>query len=158
MKNNRQAAIRRILSERPVETQEELAEALREMGFQATQATVSRDMKEMRLIKKPVPGGSFRYTMPEPTESFSNERLIRILRDAVIEIDRAGQLLVVKTLSGSANIAAEALDTMRIPEIIGSIAGDNTVFLAARDPDSAGKAEERIRGFLPIGGEYAAEE
>ena len=77
MKNNRQAAIRRILSERPVETQEELAEALREMGFQATQATVSRDMKEMRLIKKPVPGGSFRYTMPEPTESFSNERLIR---------------------------------------------------------------------------------
>lgn len=148
MKAKRQAAIRILLKEKMIQTQEELAEALRRDGFQVTQATVSRDMKEMHLIKVPFEEGGYRYAEPENGWSGINERLVRMLRDCVLSTEAAGQMVVVKTMSGAASTAAEALDTLEMPEIAGSIAGDNTIFLAVRDHDSAETVSDRIRELI----------
>ena len=148
MKKKRQNAIREILRSRAIQTQEELADALRELGFQVTQATVSRDMKEMHLIKKPRPEGGYCYAEPEGSWSGLSERLIRLLRDCVLQVEAAGQIVVVKTMSGAAGTAAEALDSLEMPEIAGSIAGDNTIFLASRDDSSARQVAERIQGLI----------
>ncbi len=145
LKQERQAAIRRMLEERAVRTQDELAEALAEEGFRVTQATVSRDIKEMHLVKAPAAEGGYRYAAPEPGAHETGQRLSRLLADCVTGVEAGGQMIVVRTLSGSASAAAEALDRLGMPEIMGSIAGDNTVFLAARDPDGATAAGERIR-------------
>ena len=145
MKSDRQAMIRTLLKERIIQTQEELAEALRDRGFQVTQATVSRDMKEMHLIKVPVTDGGYQYAVPEREGPGLSDRLIRMLKDCVLSVEAAGQMVVVKTLSGSANTAAEALDSMDMPEILGSIAGDNTIFLVAVDPAGAQRSAEKIR-------------
>ena len=148
MKAERQETIRQLLKSRIIQTQEDLAEALREQGFQVTQATVSRDMKEMHLIKVSGRDGGYRYAEPDYGWQGVNDRLIRLLRDCVTSTEAAGQMIVVKTMSGAANTAAEALDTMNMPEIIGSIAGDNTIFLVARDHSAAVAASERIQGFI----------
>lgn len=144
MKEQRQAAIRELLKERAVQTQEELVLALRQKGFQVTQATVSRDIRELRLRKISSPEGGFRYAEPDQHPEGMNERLIRLLRDCVISTECAGQMVIVKTMSGAANTAAEALDSMEMPEIAGSIAGDNTIFLVGRDHFSAQSAAQRI--------------
>ena len=148
MKTKRQAAIRKLLKEQAIQTQEDLARALREQGFQVTQATVSRDMKEMRLIKISGREGGYRYAEPENSPDGMSDRLTRLLRDCVLSTEAAGQMIVVKTMSGSANTAAEALDNLEMPEIVGSNAGDNTIFLVARDPGSAALASERIQALI----------
>ena len=145
MKSERQSMIRTLLKEQTIQTQEELAEALRNRGFQVTQATVSRDMKGMHLIKVPADDGGYRYAVPERDGPGLSERLIRMLKDCVLSVEAAGQMIVVKTISGSANTAAEALDSMDMPEILGSIAGDNTIFLVAGDSAGAQRASDRIR-------------
>ena len=152
MKRERQDAIRRMLEEEPIRTQGELAEALRALGFRVTQATVSRDMKEMHLVKVPLAGGGYRYAAPEMGNRETGQRLARLLADCVTGVETGGQMIVVKTLSGAANTAAEALDVLGMPEIMGSIAGDNTIFLAARDPEGAAQAGERIRQMARKGG------
>jgi len=144
LKKQRQEAIRMLLSSQRVETQEELADALRAQGFQVTQATVSRDMKEMHLTKMAIKDGGYAYTVTEYPKSEITERRTRILRDALVQIDHAGHIIVVKTLSGSANSVAEALDSMEWEEVLGSIAGDNTVFLVTRDEHSAETVSHRI--------------
>lgn len=144
MKSERQTAIRVLLKEQVIQTQEDLAEALRARGFQVTQATVSRDMKEMHLMKVPLQEGGYQYAAPEWEGPGLSDRLIRMLKDCVLSVESAGQMIVVKTLSGSANTAAEALDTMAMPEILGSIAGDNTIFLVARDTEGARLAADQI--------------
>lgn len=148
MKEKRQNAIRTLLKDRTIRTQEELVEALKSMGYQVTQATVSRDMKEMRLIKISEETGGWRYAEPDTSWPGLNDRLIRLLRDCVTSAEAAGQMIVVKTMSGAANTAAETLDKMEIPGIVGSIAGDNTIFLAARDAAAAADAVERIRSLI----------
>ncbi len=148
MKQERQAAIRSILEKQEVKTQEELAEALREMGFQVTQATVSRDIRELHLVKKSGLNGGYLYAEPENGAMEMSGRLIRLLRDCVLSVEAAGQMIVVKTMSGAANTAAEALDSMEMAEVAGSIAGDNTIFLVARDHGAAITAAERIRNMI----------
>ena len=148
MKKKRQNAIREILRTQAIQTQGELAEALQAQGFQVTQATVSRDMKEMHLIKKPGPEGGYFYTEPASGWPGLNDRLIRLLRDCVLQVEAAGQIVVVKTMSGAAGTAADALDTLEMTEIAGSIAGDNTIFLAARDHGAAHEVAERILGLI----------
>ena len=148
MKEERKAAIRQILKETEIQTQKDLARALRERGFQVTQATVSRDMKEMRLTKAPGPGGVSRYVEPEYPVPGLDQRMIRLLRECVILTEAAGQMVVVKTMSGAAGTAAEALDALEMDGILGSIAGDNTIFLAARDSEAAAAARETIRNYL----------
>ena len=144
MKSERQRAIVELLRARHIETQSELALALQELGFSVTQATVSRDIREMRLVKTAAAEGGYKYALPEPEGKSVNERMIRILKDSLLEVDHAGHMVVVKTLSGAANSAAEALDSMEWPEILGSIAGDNTLFMVARNEEDAEAVATRI--------------
>ncbi len=110
-----------------------------------TQATVSRDIKELRLIKIAGKNSAYRYARPERKENAVNDRLIRILGDSLVHADHAGQIVVVKTLSGSANVVAEAIDTLDWPEVLGTIAGDNTIFLAVRKESDGEEIASRIR-------------
>lgn len=145
MKSKRQNEIIEIISTADIETQEELAAALRERGYPITQATVSRDIRELRLIKVTSKSGGYKYAKPVQHEVAVSERLTRILADSLIHVEAAANLVVVKTLSGSANVAAEALDNLGWAEIIGTIAGDNTIFIAAKSNDEADIITARIR-------------
>ena len=152
MKSNRQDEILKIISSKEIETQEDLAEELRKLGYKVTQATVSRDIKELHLIKVPGERSVYKYARPERRENAISERLIRILSDSLISADYSGQMIVVRTLSGSANIAAEAIDTMQLPEVLGTIAGDNTIFIVVRDQNDAADICAKIRKLIIMHG------
>lgn len=147
MKSKRQDEIVRLISSEDIETQEELVSQLRSMGYKVTQATVSRDIRELRLIKVAAKGGGFKYAKPDRHETAVSERLTRILTDSLVQVDSSGNIIVVKTLSGSANVAAEALDNLGWPEILGTIAGDNTVFIVVRNESDAVEITDRIRSL-----------
>ncbi len=147
MKTKRQDEILRIISSGDIETQEDLVTSLRASGYKVTQATVSRDIRELRLIKVAAKGGGFKYAKPEKHEIAVSERLARILTDSLVNVDSSGNIIVVKTLSGSANVAAEALDNLGWAEILGTIAGDNTIFVVVRDETEAADISERIRNL-----------
>ncbi len=146
MKQLRQREIRDLLGQRPIRTQQELAVALRDRGFRATQATISRDVAELGLIKSNRDGVQA-YSVPArvtEAESTGEERLRALLHDLPVEIREAGLILVLKTLPGSAHAIAAALDRTRWSEVVGSIAGDDTVFVALADR----AALQRVRGRL----------
>ena len=145
MKSKRQNEILQLISSADIETQEELASALCKRGYQVTQATVSRDIRELRLIKVASKSGGYKYAKPVRHEIAVSERLIRILSDSLVHVTTASNIAVVKTLSGSANIAAEALDNLGWQEIVGTIAGDNTIFVAAKSESDAEMITNRIR-------------
>ena len=145
IKSSRQDEILRIIREKDVETQEELAEELRKNGYKVTQATVSRDIRELRLLKVAANGGGFKYARPERHETAVSDRLTRILNDSLVNVDFSGNMIVVKTLSGSANVAAEALDNLGWEEILGTIAGDNTIFIVAKNETDTIEITNRIR-------------
>ncbi len=147
MKNARQMAILSIIEKDNIETQEELAAKLRDMGIVVTQATVSRDIKELRLLKVLTPDGSYKYATVDKAEHGVSERLVRMFIDSVLSISYAENLIVVRTLPGSANAAGEAIDSMRWPEVLGTISGDNTIFVAVR---SAGEAPAVVEKFQEI--------
>ena len=147
LKIKRQNEIIALVSSVELETQEQVAAQLRERGYQVTQATVSRDIRELRLIKVPSASGGFRYAPRARNDVAVNERLARILSDSLVRVEAASNLVVVHTLSGSANVSAEALDTLGWHEILGTIAGDNTIFIAARNEQDAASVAERIRRF-----------
>lgn len=129
MKYSRHAKILEIIEEHEVETQEELAEYLKQNGFNVTQATVSRDIKELRLIKVLTKNGRYKYAAIKQQDNVISDRLIKIFRDSVLGVDYSGNIVVLKTLSGAANAAAEAIDVMDLKGITGTIAGDNTIFI-----------------------------
>ncbi len=146
MKQLRQRAIRDLVDQRPIRTQQELAAALRERGFRATQATISRDVAELGLAKSRR-GAARAYVLPArlvEAEASGEDRLRRVLADLPVELREAGLILILRTLPGSAHAIAAALDRTRWPEVIGSIAGDDTVFVAFSDRVSM----QRIRGRL----------
>lgn len=145
MKTSRQEEILQIIEKNEIETQEELAQQLRRRGYKVTQATVSRDIKELRLIKIAGHQSAYRYAKPGRHEIAVNDRMIRLLSDSTVDIDYAGQMIVVKTLSGSANVAAEAIDNMNWQEVLGTIAGDNTIFIAVRNEGDGAEIAARIR-------------
>ena len=145
MKTVRQMAILDIIAKQDVETQEELAEALRDRGIQVTQATVSRDIKELRLLKVLTPSGSYKYATADKAENGLSERFIRMLAESLLSVAASNNLIVVKTLSGSANVAAEALDSLHWPEILGTLAGDNTILLIIRTEAEAPEVVRRIQ-------------
>lgn len=149
MKQVRHRAIRDLVAARPIRTQQELAAALRERGFRTTQATMSRDVAELGLVKAPR-DGTQAYALPTrlvEAETSGEDRLRTILRDLPIEIRAAGLLLVVRTLPGSAHAIAAALDRARWPEVAGSIAGDDTVFVACPDRAALQRAFARLRDY-----------
>ena len=148
MKTIRQMAILDIIAKQDVETQEELAEALRARGIQVTQATVSRDIKELRLLKVLTPSGSYKYATADKAENGLNERFIRMLAESLLSVAASNNLIVVKTLSGSANVAAEALDSLHWPEILGTLAGDNTILLIIRSEAEAPEVVRRIQEMI----------
>lgn len=133
MKYSRHAKILEIIEGYEIETQEELAENLKRNGFNVTQATVSRDIKELRLIKVLTKNGRYKYAAIKQQESVISDRLIKIFKDSVLSIDYSGNIVVLKTLSGAANAAAEAIDVLDIKDIVGTIAGDNTIFILVRE-------------------------
>ena len=146
MKQIRQRQIRDIVAQRPVRTQQELAAALREHGFRATQATVSRDVAELGLIKVGREGTQA-YALPPKlieAETSGEDRLRKLLADLPIELHEAGLMLVVRTLPGSAHAIAAALDRARWPEVAGSITGDDTMFVAFPDRGSLQRIKRRL--------------
>ena len=138
MKSQRQAKIMEIISTQNVETQEQLMAALMENGFRCTQATISRDIKEMRIVKELTSLGSYRYTTSggEISGSFSS-RLNTIFRECVIGYDYAQNIIVIRTLPGLASAAGSAIDAMNMNAVVGTLAGDDTVMVVMRDNNAA---------------------
>jgi transcriptional regulator of arginine metabolism len=154
MKQLRQRAIRDLVEQRPIRTQQELAAALRERGFRTTQATISRDVAELGLVKAGR-GGTQAYAIPQrlrDAETSGEERVRTLLRDMPVEIREAGTMLVLRTLPGSAHPLAAALDRARWPEVVGSIAGDDTVFVAFTDRRALGRVRRRLEELAGLEG------
>ena len=148
MKAQRHRVILSIIEKEPVETQEELANRLRDRGFSVTQATVSRDIKELRLLKVLTDHGSYRYAVAEKAEQGIHERLRRVFAETVLSVTVAMNLIVIKTLPGSANVAAELVDTMHWPEVVGTLAGDNTMLAIINSVENAQIVSERFKGMI----------
>ena len=149
MKNERQAKILEIIAQEPIDTQEQLQERLQAQGITCTQATISRDIKQLHLIKEPAGGGKYRYAVSsQRTRLNVADKLRSICRESITSIDAAQNIVVIKTMSGLANAAGAALDSMSIPEIVGSLAGDDTVLLVMRDSASARNFCEDIHTLL----------
>lgn len=148
MKNKRQNRIEELIKERRVETQTELADLLNREGFNATQATVSRDIRQMNLIKRIDEMGRSYYSLPEENSKqveASKEKYIRVFQDGCVSVVHAQNLLVIKTMSGMAMAVAMALDAMHYEEIVGSIAGDDTIMCALHSTEEAVEVELRLR-------------
>jgi transcriptional regulator of arginine metabolism len=146
MKQLRQRAIRDLVAQRPIRTQQELAAALRDRGFRATQATISRDIAELQLVKVHRDGVTA-YALPPRlagSDPGGEERLRRLFRDLPVEIRTAGLLLVLVTLPGSAHAIAASLDRARWSEVVGTVAGDDTVFVACADQRALRRLRERL--------------
>ena len=138
MKNDRQAMILEIISQENIETQEQLLARLQERGVTSTQATISRDIKQMHLIKEPVGQGVYKYAVSgNRTKLNFAEKLRTIFRESITSYEVAQNIVVLKTLPGLASAACSALDSMKLPHLVGSLAGDDTAFLAMSDKDSA---------------------
>lgn len=144
MKSTRQAAILNLIDKQDIRTQKELAEKLKQQGFSVTQATVSRDIKDMRLLKVLSGVGEYKYATADQAEHSVSERFVRMFVDSVISIQYAGNIIVIKTLPGSANVAGEAIDSMRWPEILGTLSGDNTIFVIVHDEKDASVVVEKF--------------
>ncbi len=148
MKSARQNAILELIRERDVETQEELADALRKRDFKVTQATVSRDIRELRLLKVLSPAGTYKYAVADKPENGLSDRFHRIFSESVLSMAHAYNQVIVKTLPGSANVAAEMLDSLHWPEILGTLAGDNTILMIVRSTDEVDVVLRRIDEML----------
>ena len=149
MKNDRQTAVLQIIEETAVETQEQLMQLLAVRGFACTQATVSRDIKQLHLYKEPCGGGRYRYaSSARPTGCDFNDRLQRILRECSLSVDYAQNLVVLKTMPGLASAAGAAFDAMDdLPAMIGCVCGDDTVLVVMRDEASAQSFCEELSGL-----------
>lgn len=144
MKVNRHAKIIELIQTCRIETQEELAERLQDEGFKVTQATVSRDIRDLKLTKVPAEGGGQRYAVHQDEKGGMNEKYMRVLRDGYVSMDMAQNILVIKTVSGMAMAVCAALDAMKWKEIVGSIAGDDTIMCAIRSVDDTVQVMEKI--------------
>ena len=149
MKSQRQAKIMEIISNRNVETQEQLLQELQDSGFRSTQATISRDIKELRIIKELTSFGTYRYTTSsaETTGTFSS-KLNTIFRECITSYDYAQNMIVIRTLPGLASAAASAIDAMNMSVVVGTIAGDDTVFIVMRDNNAAAAFCGEIQNLL----------
>lgn len=138
MKNERQSKILEIIKAEPIETQEQLQQCLADMGIHCTQATISRDIKQLHLIKEPIGQGKYRYAISIQRKRLNiADKLRTILRESIVSVNYAQNLVVIKTMSGLAGAAAKALDSMRISSVLGTVAGDDTVLLVLQDTESA---------------------
>ncbi|MCM1135427.1 MAG: arginine repressor [Clostridium sp.] len=148
MKKSRHQRIKELVEQFEIETQEELADRLREDGYTVTQATVSRDIRELKLSKVPMGNGRQKYTILVQSEHYLSDKYIRVLRDGFVSMDMAQNILVVKTVSGMAMAVAAAIDAMKLKEIVGSIAGDDTIMMAVKTVEDTQRVMEKIQNVL----------
>ena len=151
MKISRHAKIIELISQYDIETQEELAEYLNKAGFKVTQATVSRDIRDLKLTKVSVGAGKQKYVVHRQEEPEMSEKYIRVLRDGYVSMDMAQNILVIKTVSGMAMAVAVAVDSMKWNEVVGCIAGDDTIMCAIRTVEDTGAVMDKIRKIISKG-------
>ena len=150
MKRNRHDKILEIIREQEIETQGEMARVLRENGYEVTQATVSRDIRRLGLTKAPGRSGKLRYVISPDRDALEADKYARVLRDGIVSVVPAQNLLVIRTSSGMAMAAAAALDGMQLPEVVGSIAGDDTIFVAVHSASEAEQLTEKLTAMLGL--------
>ena len=148
MKSKRHNRILEIINEKEIETQEELAEELKVSGFEVTQATISRDIKILKLLKVQSMSAKYRYVAPTKEERNLNDKLYSILANSAISVEKVDKFVVVKTLTGAASAAAEAIDSLYSADIAGTIAGDNTIFILIRTEEKALELITKIRKII----------
>lgn len=148
MKAARHAMILDLIETHNIETQDDLAMRLRDRGINVTQATVSRDIKELRLIKVLADDGGYKYATVDKAEAGMKERFVRIFSNSVVSIASAANLIIIKTISGTGSAAGEAIDSLRWNEVAGTLAGDNTVFVAIKDIKSVPELVKRFNAML----------
>lgn len=148
MKTNRQSKIIEIIQKNEVETQDELSALLEKDGFRVTQATVSRDIRELKLIKIPTAGGRQKYAVITDAPENLSKKYERVLREGFLSMDMAQNILVIKTVSGMASAVCAAIDAMKMREIVGSIAGDDTIMCAIRTVDDTYAVMKKIRRIV----------
>lgn len=151
MKISRHAKIIELISQYDIETQEELAEYLNKAGFKVTQATVSRDIRDLKLTKVSVGAGKQKYVVHRQEEPEMSEKYIRVLRDGYVSMDMAQNILVIKTVSGMAMAVAVAVDSMKWNEVVGCIAGDDTIMCAIRTVEDTVAVMDKIRKIVSKG-------
>jgi transcriptional regulator of arginine metabolism len=145
----RQLKILEIISKNDIDTQEELVERLKAEGFNVTQATVSRDVKDMNIIKTlSEDGRHYKYVAQQPKEVSTADKFLKLFRNSVLSIKVAENLIVIRTEIGSAGPAAELIDRLNYPEVLGVVAGDNTLFVAIDSIDHADIVAERLEDLL----------
>ncbi len=148
MKSGRHAKILEIISEYPVETQDEIITRLKEAGYKATQATISRDIKDLRLVKTLGSDGKYRYISDVSRNADLRSNFGQLFSGSVIMIDCAQNIVVIKTLSGMANAVCAAMDSTENQAIVGTIAGDDTIFVACRDDGAAAALTESLKQYI----------
>lgn len=148
MKTNRQSKIIEIIQKNEVETQDELSALLEKDGFRVTQATVSRDIRELKLTKIPTAGGRQKYAVITDAPENLSKKYERVLREGFLSMDMARNILVIKTVSGMASAVCAAIDAMKMREIVGSIAGDDTIMCAIRTVDDTYAVMKKIRRIV----------
>lgn len=148
MKSKRHTKILEIIDQKDIETQEELAEALKNSGFDVTQATVSRDIKNLKLVKMQSHTGKYRYQAPKNESSNITDKLTNVLTNATVSVENIDKMVIVKTFTGGASAVAEAIDTLGFSEIAGTVAGDNTIFIMVRTLEAAEDIVKRIRKLI----------
>ena len=148
MKSKRHSKILEIINDNDIETQEELAEALKYAGYDVTQATVSRDIKLLKLVKMQSESGKYKYISSAKEERDINDKLYSILKNAAIGVEQVDKFVVIKTLTGAASAAAEAIDTLYSNDVAGTIAGDNTIFVLVRTDEKALELISKVRKMI----------
>ncbi len=148
MKIARHSKILEIIENKEVETQEELAEELSKRGINVTQATVSRDIKDLKLIKVLSQSGKYKYAALKKENRTSSDKLIRLVREVLISLDFSENIICLKTITGSAQLVAHAIDELELKEIIGTVAGIDTVFILIREKEDVEKIMDRFRKLL----------
>ena len=148
MRISRQNKILEIIETYEIETQDKLVSMLRDFGYEVTQATISRDIKELQLVKTLSYTGKYKYEQPSNTEGPMSGRFSNIFRETVKSTAYSGNIVLLKTLSGCASAAAEALDSIGLPHVIGSVAGDNTIMFVTDDPENSPEVVDILNGML----------
>jgi transcriptional regulator of arginine metabolism len=148
MRYSRQNKILELIGEYDIETQEMLSDLLKKSGFDVTQATISRDIKDMNLVKSLTPGGVYKYVVADGVFRATSERYLKIFRETIQTVAHSGNILVIRTLSGCANAACEAIDSLDFEHVLGTVAGDNTLFLVVDDPKNAPALARRFESLL----------
>ena len=148
MKDNRQSAILDIIRKHPITTQDELLTRLRERGMHATQATISRDIKQLQLVKVAGQDGHYKYAVSQHSGTKTALKFKTILKETIVKVDYAQNIVVLKTYSGMAQAAAAAIDALQMTDIVGSVAGDDTILIVMRSSEIAGDFTEKYKELL----------